>query len=112
MMIVSMREGDGDALEFEMAPGAVQRRADFVDGFGDLGAVVIAVAEDEMSVRGKETHGVRVLDVATMEDRVDAARGHDFEGGDDAGGATVRVRDDRDAHDCLNVNCPEGAATI
>src|SRR2546428_10113972 len=44
-------------------------RAYVGDGAFDVAAVVIAVAEDEVGVGGKEPHGGAVGDVATVRDR-------------------------------------------
>ena len=47
--------------------------ADVGDGAGDLGAIVIAVAENEVRVRWEEPYGGAVADVAAVEDQLDAA---------------------------------------
>ena len=56
LRIVAVRERQGAACEFEMAPGAVPGRADFADGAFDLRTRVIAIAEDEVRVGREEPH--------------------------------------------------------
>ena len=71
-----MHEGERLAGEVELAPGAVERRTDVGDGFLNVGAIVVAVAKDEMRVSGEEPNGLTVLDVAAMDDKLDLTLGH------------------------------------
>ena len=53
MVIVSVRESERDFREFQLAPGAVQGRPDVARRTVDVVAVVIAIAENDVGVRGK-----------------------------------------------------------
>src|SRR5262249_28334568 len=96
--IVPVRESERDAGQFELAPGAVPGRAGVSNGFRDAGAVVVGVAVDEVRVRGKQTRGGGVGDVAAVNYCVHALLDHDRQRRLHGNGSAVRVADDGNSH--------------
>src|SRR5205823_6587322 len=82
-------------------PGAVQRSADVGDGTLYVAAVVIAVAIDEVCVRGEQTDRVAVLDIAAMDDQLDRALAHDFQRPAHRLHAAMSVADNGNPHSSL-----------
>src|SRR5262245_46208331 len=104
-IVVAVSEAKVLAGDFEMAERLVEFCADFFDGTTDAVAVEVAVAEDEMGVRGKETDGVNVFDVAAVDDEVDLVLGDEGKRPLDRGGAAVSVGEDSDFHEGQRLAC-------
>jgi len=98
-VIVAVEERDADAVEFEVAELTVTGFAGGGDGAGELGLVVVAVAENEVGRPGREQgDDFGRADVATVEDGVDVEAFEQAQGRARELDVAVGVADDAESH--------------